>query len=78
MRTKVDIAIIQKVKELREKHDVSQRVLAEVLNTTQGFIGQVESDKYPTKYSVYQIYVLAEFFECTVSDIYPPISRTFI
>ena len=78
MRTKVDITIIKKVKELREKHDVSQRVLAEVLNTTPGFIGQVESDKCQTKYSVYQIYVLAEFFECTVSDIYPPISRTFI
>lgn len=75
MRTKVDIAIIEKIKELREKHDVSQRILAEVLNTTPGFIGQVESEKCQTKYSVYQIYLIAEFFECEVSDIYPPVKR---
>lgn len=55
MRTKVDIAVIKRVKELRGKHDVSQRILADVLNTTPGFIGQVESDKCTTKYSVYQI-----------------------
>lgn len=75
MRTKIDIAIIRRVKELREKNDVSQRVLSEVLNTTPGFIGQVESDKCATKYSVSQIYLIAKFFECEVSDIYPPINR---
>lgn len=73
MRTKIDTAIIKKVKELREREDVSQRILAEVLNTTPGFIGQVESEKCVTKYSVYQIYLIAKFFECEVSDLYPPI-----
>ena len=75
MRTKIDTAIIKKVKELREKQDVSQRILAEVLSTTPGFIGQAESDKCATKYSAAQIYMLAEFFECEVSDIFPPINR---
>ncbi len=75
MRTKIDSAIIKTVKEMRKKQDVSQRVLAEVLNTTRGFIGQVESDKCEIKYSAYQIYLLAKFFECEVSDIYPPIDR---
>lgn len=48
MRTKIDAAIIKKVKELREKQDVSHRILTEVLNTTPGFIEQTESDKCAT------------------------------
>jgi transcriptional regulator with XRE-family HTH domain len=75
MRTKVDLAIIKKVKELREKQDISQRILAEVLETTPGFIGQVESEKCLSKYSANQIYLMAQFFECAVSDIYPPLDR---
>ena len=45
MRTKTDIAIIKRVKQLRSEQDVSQSVLSEVLGTTPGFIGQVESEK---------------------------------
>lgn len=75
MRTKIDIEIINKVRELREKHDVSQRVLSAVLNTSQGFVGQVEGDKYYAKYSATQIYMIAEFFDCEVSDLYPPVKR---
>ena len=75
MRTKVDNAIIKRVKALRAKHDVSQSVLSEVLGTTPGFIGQVESDKCASKYSAHQIYLMAEFFDCEVSDIYPPVKR---
>lgn len=73
MRTEIDIAIIQKVKALREKRDVSQRLLAEVIEKTAGFIGQVESEKCVTKYSAHQIYLIAQFFDCEVSDLYPPV-----
>ncbi len=75
MRTKVDIAVIERVKELRQKHDVSQAVLAEVIGTGRGFVGQIETKDNYAKYSVSHIYLLAEFFECEVSDIYPPVGK---
>jgi transcriptional regulator with XRE-family HTH domain len=73
MRTNVDTAIIEKVREMRQARDVSQAVLAEVIETGRGFVGQVETKDNYAKYSAYQIYLIAEFFECEVSDIYPPI-----
>ena len=75
MRTEIDLAIIKNVKKMREKLDVSQRILAEVLNTTAGFIGQIESDKCVTKYSAHQVYLIAKFFDCEISELYPPINR---
>ena len=75
MRTKVDIAIIERVKELRQKHDVSQAVLAEVIGTGRGFVGQIETKDNYAKYSANQIYLMAQFFECAISDIFPPLDR---
>ncbi len=74
MRTEIDFAVITRVRELRKKHGISQGVLAEALGATRGFISQIEGKGY-AKYSVSQIYLIAKFFECEVSDIYPPIDR---
>lgn len=74
MKTDIDRQVIIRVKEMRMKLDYSQRVLANVIGKTPGFIGQVESENCQTKYTVDQIYYIAKYFGCQVSDLFPPIN----
>ena len=58
---------------MREKLNISQRTLAEMLNLSHAYIAQIESENHYAKYSAYHIYLIAKYFECQVSDLYPPI-----
>ncbi len=73
MKSKVDIFVIQKVKEKRKELGISQRGMAEILGCSPSFIGQIESDKFDMKYSVHQLYVIAQEFECSPADFFPPL-----
>ncbi|MCD7969909.1 MAG: helix-turn-helix domain-containing protein [Alistipes sp.] len=73
MKTDTDKIIINNIKSLRIRKDYTQGMLAEVIGTSSGFIGQIESELCDSKYSAYQIYLIAEEFRCPVSDIYPPV-----
>ena len=77
MKSAVDKFVINKIREKRIQEKVSQRGLAAILGCSDGFIGQVESDKYETKYSVYQIFLIAKEFECPVSDFFPSLNTDF-
>ena len=77
MKSAIDRFVINKIREKRIQEGVSQRGLASILECSDGFIGQVESDKYETKYSVYQIFLIAKEFECPVSDFFPPLNADF-
>lgn len=74
MKSELDKYVIDKVKLRRKENNVSQRGLAAVLVCSPGFVGQVESDKFPAKYTAYQLYTIARFFECSVSDFFPDIN----
>lgn len=77
MKTEIDIFVINNIRREREKRGISQRGLSEVLGRALGFVGQVESPHCDAKYSVYQIYLIAQHFseqqECKPSDFFPPI-----
>lgn len=75
MKSKIDIEIISRVKLMREKLDISQRTLAEIIGTSHSFPSQVEDENSPCKYSASHLYVIAKYFECEVSDLYPPINK---
>ena len=51
MKSKVDLFVINKIREKRKELGVSQRGLAAILDCSPSFIGQVESDKFDIKYS---------------------------
>ena len=55
MKSKVDLFVINKVREKRKELGISQRGLAAILECSPSFIGQVESDKFDIKYSVHQV-----------------------
>ena len=65
MKSKVDLFVINKIREKRKELGVSQRGLAAILDCSPSFIGQVESDKFDIKYSVHQVFLIAQFFDCS-------------
>ena len=68
MKSKVDLFVINKIREKRKELGVSQRGLAAILDCSPSFIGQVESDKFDIKYSVHQVFLIAQFFDCSPAD----------
>lgn len=73
MKSAIDLFVINKVKEKRKELNISQRGIADILGCSAGFIGEVESDNYVTKYSVHQLFLIAKEFECSLSEFFPPL-----
>lgn len=73
MKSKIDLFVITRIKERRMQKNISQRGLAAILDCSPSFIGQVESEKFGVKYSVHQVFLVAQFFECSPAEFFPPI-----
>ena len=73
MKSKIDLFVITRIKERRMQKNISQRGLAAILECSPSFIGQVESEKFDVKYSVHQVFLVAQFFECSPAEFFPPI-----
>jgi transcriptional regulator with XRE-family HTH domain len=58
-KSKIELFVIQKVRERREGEGLSQADLAFKLDVSLGFIGQVESSNYPAKYNLNHLNKLA-------------------
>lgn len=77
MKSKIDLFVIIRIKERRMQKNISQRGLAAILNCSPSFISQVESEKFDVKYSVHQVFLIAQFFECSPAEFFPPIDFDF-
>ena len=73
MKSKIDLFVITRIKERRMQKNISQRGLAVILDCSPSFIGQVESEKFDVKYSVHQVFLVAQFFVCSPAEFFPPI-----
>ena len=73
MKSKIDLFVITRINERRMQKNISQRGLAAILDCSPSFIGQVESEKFDVKYSVHQVFLVAQFFECSPAEFFPPI-----
>jgi len=71
LKTDIEAYVINKVKEKRVERNLSQSELAVQLNVSNGFIGQAESSKSPTKYNLNHINSLAIIFNCSVQEFLP-------
>ncbi|WP_353634880.1 helix-turn-helix transcriptional regulator [Halobacterium sp. NMX12-1] len=58
------------LREHRERHDISQRELAERVGVTRQTINAVEGDRYDP--SVELVFKLAAFFEVSVEALFDP------
>ena len=73
MKSAIDLFVINKIKEKRKEFNISQRGIADILSCSAGFVGEVESEKFVTKYSIHQLFLIAKEFECSPAEFFPPI-----
>jgi transcriptional regulator with XRE-family HTH domain len=71
LKSDIEAYVINKVREKREALKLTQSELASELNLSNGFIGQVESSKYPAKYNLNHLNQLAIIFKCSIKDFFP-------
>ena len=71
MKTKIDHYVITRVKEKRLEKNISQAELANELGMSVGFIGKVESPKYPSHYNIKHLNQLAKILDCSPQEFLP-------
>lgn len=69
--TEVDLFVIKKVKEMREKEKIRQIDLSQHLGMADSFISNVESNKRRDKYNIRHLNELAKVFKCSPRDFLP-------
>jgi transcriptional regulator with XRE-family HTH domain len=70
-KTKFEIAVVNKVREMRFQKGFSQEYIAGLLGLTTSFIGQIESPNIPSKYNLNHLNKLAFEFGCSPKDFMP-------
>ena len=71
MKTPIELHVIERVRQIRTQQKVSQSMLGFGIGVSSGFIGQVESQKFPTKYNLNHLNEIAKFLNCSISDFFP-------
>jgi transcriptional regulator with XRE-family HTH domain len=71
LKSDIEFYVINRVREKRENANISQSELAVRLEVSNGFIGQVESSKFPAKYNLNHINKLSIIFNCSPKDFLP-------
>jgi len=70
LKTKIELEIIKRIVAIRGKK-ITQRDIADYLNVSPGYIGQVESKNSPSMYTINQLNDLARILECSLHDFFP-------
>lgn len=69
--SKIDRYIIKKVKEKRLELGYSQAALSYELDVSASYIGQVESDRFKTRYTLDRLNEIAKVLKCSLHDFLP-------
>lgn len=75
-KTVIEQFVIDRVKEIRIEKGVSQEEIALYLETTKGFIGQIESPNHTSKYNINHLNTIAVEFKCSIKDFFPDLPFT--
>lgn len=70
-KSNFEIAVADKVADMRRIKGLSQADLATMLEVTRGFIGQVESPNSPSSYSLNHINRIAFELNCSICELLP-------
>lgn len=70
-KSNFEIAVADKVAEIRRLKGLTQSDLATMLEVTRGFIGQVESPNNSSSYSLDHLNRIAFELNCSVHDLLP-------
>jgi len=64
--------VIDEVRKRRVEMGISQAALADYINVSRGFIGDVENPKRRAKYNLHLINEIAKVLKCSPRDFLPP------
>jgi transcriptional regulator with XRE-family HTH domain len=70
-KTPYEIAVMEKIKDLRVQKGYSQSDLADILGVSRGFIGQVESLGSASTYNLNHLNRMAIEWKCSPADFLP-------
>jgi transcriptional regulator with XRE-family HTH domain len=70
-KDKIDLYIIDRVKEMRIERNISQQEIAVWLELSTGFIGHIESPNFRSKYNNKHLNEIAKKFKCSPRDFFP-------
>ncbi len=70
MKTELQLRVINLIREFRNDNDLSQAGISDVLGISYGLIGNIESSKYSHKYTINQLYLLANHFEIPFETLF--------
>ncbi len=70
-KTRFEIAVIDKVREIRLEKGFTQEYVAGLLGVATSFISQVESPGIASKYNLNHLNRLAYEFGCSIKDFMP-------
>lgn len=68
-KTDYQIDVIARIRNLRTARNVSQVALADMINVSNGQIGNIESPKFQHKYTLKQLYIIATHFGVTLDHL---------
>ena len=71
LHSPIEQYVIDVVRQKRDEKHMSQKDLAYQLETSIGFIGNIENPRYRAKYNLNHINELAKIFECSPKDFLP-------
>ena len=71
VKTAIDLYVIDAIRRERRAQKVSQAMLSFGIGVSRGFVGQVESPKYNTKYNIIHINEIAKFLGCSPRKFLP-------
>lgn len=72
MNTPIEDYVISEVKRRRLELGISQAALADYINVSKGFIGDVENPRRRAKYNLQLINEIAKVLKCSPRDLLPP------
>jgi transcriptional regulator with XRE-family HTH domain len=71
VKSAFELSIVENVRRIRKKLNRPQSYLAMILEVSDGYIGQIESPKYASMYTLDQLNVIAKDFDCSPKDFMP-------
>lgn len=72
MKSDYQLEIIFKIKQNREAKGLGQKNIADILGISEGHVGNIESPKFPQKYTLKQLDILCKYFKMPTEQLFIP------
>lgn len=71
-KSEYQLHIISKIKQEREARGWGQKYIANILGISEGHVGNIESPKFPQKYTLRQLDTLCKYFKMPTEQLFVP------